>query len=77
MPDPTTAAGCLKAAMEALPRGDRAERDRLLDRSETLWRAENKASAIEKVLSVDFYVTRDGRAISSKRLAEANGVYRQ
>ncbi len=74
MSDPATSAECLRAAFGALLEGDTVERDRLCRRAEELQAAETKAAAVAKVLSVDFYVTRAGVAIPTKRMAKAAGV---
>ena len=69
-----TSEAALKGAFEALLRGDLAERDRLCDRAEALIKAEQRSSAIESVLSVDFYVDTRGRAVSSKAMARSIGM---
>jgi hypothetical protein len=59
----------LSAAFQALLRGDTAERDRLCKEAERALKQEEmneRARAVAKVLSVDFYVKIDGTAISSK-----------
>lgn len=64
----------LRAAFQALLRGDTDERDRLCKEAEISLKREEmneKARAVAKVLSVDFYVTADGRAISSKAMYSA------
>ena len=73
MTDPSTAAGCLQAAWAALSRGDEAERDRLCQRAKLLVAAENRAAAIERVMTVDFYVTAAGVAIKTTTMARAAG----
>lgn len=69
-----TSEGCLKGAWAAILRGDYAERDRLCDRAKTLVEAERVANAIERVLLVDFYVSTDGRAVSSREMARQAGA---
>jgi hypothetical protein len=70
----TTSDACLKGAWDALLKGDTAERDRLCERAKMLMEAEKMANAIEKVMSIDFYVKPNGVAISSKIMAKAAGV---
>jgi hypothetical protein len=65
---------CLKAAMQALLRGDIAERDRLCDAAEKATQREEmeeKARATAKILTVDFYVHADGRAVETKKMYAA------
>lgn len=71
----TTSEACLKGAFEALLKGDTDERDRLCERAKVILEAETSANAIQKVLSIDFYVKKDGVCISSKTMAKAAGVY--
>lgn len=71
---PKTSDNCLRAAMQALVRGDTAERDRLVRRGEMLMRAEEQCAAVARVLSVDFYVDSRGRAFPSATMARAAGV---
>lgn len=74
MTNPTTAKDCLRDAMQAILRGDYAERDRLCKRAQALLAAEDHAAAIERVMAVDFYVTRRGTVIPVQRMAQAAGV---
>lgn len=74
MGDPTTTEECLRQGFAALLRGDTAERDRLVRRAEKLMEAEHYAGAVERVLTVDFYVSRRGVAYRSTDLARAAGV---
>lgn len=69
---PTTSEECVRQAWAALLRDDTAERDRLVKRAERLLVAEQRAAAVERVLSVDFYVTRTGRVIPTKMMARAS-----
>lgn len=69
-----TSREALQGAFAALLRDDLEERDRLCERAEILMKAEQKAAAVEKVLSVDFYVTMNGICVPTKRMAKAAGV---
>ena len=69
-----TSTSTLQAAFAALLRGDTAERDRLCERASVLIVAEERASAMQRVLSIDFYVTASGVAVPTKRMAKAAGV---
>jgi hypothetical protein len=69
-----TARECLQAAFEAIKRSDYAERDRLCDRANRLVAAEDAAAAVERALSVDFYVNRKGVAIPTLTMAKAAGA---
>jgi len=69
-----TAEGCLRGAWDALLRGDYGERDRLCDRAKRLAEAEQYASAVEKVMSIDFYVTPRGVSIPTLTMARAAGA---
>lgn len=69
-----TAKECLQAAFQAVLRGDTGERDRLCERGKVLLEAEHKASAIQRVMAVDFYVTARGVAVPTVRMARAAGV---
>jgi hypothetical protein len=70
----TTSQDCLRGAWAALLRGETGERDRLCARAEKLLEAERMASAVEKVLAVDFYVDRKGRSFPSREMAARAGV---
>lgn len=72
--DPTTSSDCLRDAFQALLLGDTAGRDRLCERATALAEAEQHASAVERVLTVDFYVTRNGAAVPTLAMARAAGV---
>jgi hypothetical protein len=48
MTNPTTSDECLKAAFQALLRGDLAERDRMCDRGKRLIEAERKGGCYRK-----------------------------
>lgn len=61
----------MKAAWQAILAGDYTERDRLCERTRRLMPAEHVANAVERVLSVDFYVTARGTAIPTPLLAKA------
>ena len=63
----------MKAAFDALLRGDRAERDRLCARAEKLLAAETHGAKVQKALTIDFYVNRRGTAYSSRAMARAAG----
>lgn len=65
---------CMKAAWQAILRGDYAERDRLCERAKSLIEAEQTASAIQRMLAVDYYVTASGTAVPTARMAKAAGV---
>ena len=69
-----TASDCLRAAYQAILRGDYAERDRLCDRAEQFADDEHIASATQRVLAVDYYVARSGTAILTKAMAKAAGA---
>lgn len=71
--DPATSDDCLRAAFAALVRGDTRERDRLCARAEILIKAEQHADAVQRAMSVDFYVSRKGIAIPVKLMARAAG----
>lgn len=73
MTQPTTSGDCLKAGWAALLKGDTAERDRMVARARTLMAAEDHAARVERVLSVDFYVTARGTAVPTKTMAQAAG----
>lgn len=62
------------AEQPALLRGDTAERDRLVRRAEQLMKAEHYGDAVQRVLTVDFYVNRRGVAYRSIDLARAGGI---
>lgn len=64
----------MKAAFQAILRGDYAERDRLCERAKVLIAAEGAATAVERVLSADFYVSRNGIAIPTLKMAAAAGA---
>lgn len=70
----STSEACLKAAWQALLRGDCTERDRLCERAKILLDAENKAAAVERVMAIDFYVRPNGVCVSTKAMARAVGV---
>lgn len=74
MTDESTSATCLQSAFQALLRGDYAERDRLCERASRLMVAERNALAMERVLAVDFYVTRHGVAVPTTTMAKAAGA---
>jgi hypothetical protein len=74
MTDPSTSADCIRAAWTALTKGNKAERDRLLDRAKLLLAAEENSSAVQRVLAVDFYVTARGVAYPSINMARAAGL---
>lgn len=69
-----TTTECMKAAFEAICRGDYAERDRLIERVRVLDKAEREAAAITKVMLIDFYVTRAGVSIPTVVMAKAAGA---
>ncbi len=69
-----TSTDCMRAAFQAVLRGDYAERDRLLDRARALISAEGQAAAMERVLAVDFYATRGGTIIPTKLMAARAGA---
>lgn len=69
-----TSGDCMRAAFQAILRGDYAERDRLCERSKTLIAAERYSNAVEKVLAIDFYVTGQGTAIPVMAMARAAGA---
>lgn len=69
----TTSEQCLKAAFQALLKGDTKERDRLCDRAKELLKAEQHAATIQQILNVDFFVFINGQAVSSKTMARAAG----
>lgn len=69
-----TSDGCMKAAFQAILRGDYAERDRLCARAKALIAAEGEAAAVERVLSADFYVSRNGIAIPTLKMAAVAGA---
>lgn len=69
-----TSDGCMKAAFQAILRGDYAERDRLCERAKSLIAAEDHAAAVERVLSADFYVSRNGIAIPTLKMAAVAGA---
>lgn len=73
MPE-TTSQECLRAAYQALRRGDTVERDRLCARATTLLHVERHAGAVEKILAIDFYVNGRGVAIPTQTMARAAGV---
>lgn len=56
-----TSADCMRAAFAAILKDDYAERDRMCDRAAKLMEAERHADALQRVLSVDFYVDSLGR----------------
>lgn len=70
----TTSQGCIKGAWDAILRGDYTERDRLCERGKKLAEAENYAAAVEKVMKVDFYVTRRGISIPTMTMTKAAGA---
>lgn len=70
----TTSKESLKAAWGALLRGDMAERDREVERGRMLLEEEHKADAIQKLLAVDFYVTKSGSVIPTATIAKAANV---
>ncbi len=72
---PNTSEGCLRAAYQALLRGDTAERDRLCKRAEALLQAEHYASAVERLLAKDFYITPSGVCIPTEKMAKSAGVF--
>lgn len=74
MTDTTTSQACLQAAFQALLHGNTAERDRLCERAKALLDAEHKASAVERIMAVDFYVTAHGEAVPTKAMAQAAGA---
>lgn len=74
MTETTTSEACLRAAFQALLHGDTAERDRLCERAKVLLDAEHKASAVERVMAVDFYVTPSGEVVPTKAMARAAGA---
>ncbi len=74
MTEPRTSQECIQHAFAALLRGDTGERDRLCKRGGTLLKAEEYADAVQRVLAKDFYVTPEGVAIPTKRMAKAAGV---
>lgn len=69
-----TSEGCMRLAFQAIQRGDCAERDRLCERAQGLIAAEREASAMERVLAVDFYVTRHGVAVPTTHMAAVAGA---
>ncbi len=69
-----TSDGCMRLAFQAILRGDTAERDRLCERARVLIAAEGQAEAVERVLAVDFYVTRAGVVVPTTRMAAAAGA---
>lgn len=74
MSEPATSKESLRAAFNALLRGDTTERDRQLARAKTLIAAERYADAVTRVLSVDFYVKKDGTVIPTKCMAKVVGA---
>ena len=74
MMDETTSQACLRAAFQAILRGDTAERDRLCQRGGSLEEAEAKAAAVERVLGVDFYVTTSAIVIPTVLMAKGVGI---
>ena len=71
----STSSDCLRAAFQAILRGDYAERDRLCERAKKLEEAERYAHAVEKIAAVDFYVTPLGIAIPTTKMMKAAKVY--
>lgn len=69
-----TSDGCMRLAFQAILRGEYAERDRLCERARALIAAEGKASAVQRLLSADFYVTRSGVTIPTLKMASVAGV---
>lgn len=69
-----TSQDALRGAWEALLRGDTKERDRLCERGNRLLQADDEAAAVQKLLSVDFYVRPNGTAYSSRLLAKTAGA---
>ena len=69
-----TSDGCMRLAFQAILRGDYTERDRLCQRAQALISAEREAHAVERVMSVDFYVTRFGVSIPTKHMARVAGA---
>lgn len=72
--DETTSAGCLRAAFQGILREDYAERDRLCERAKALIAAEGEAAAVERILSADFYVSRNGIAVPTLKMAAVAGA---
>lgn len=65
----------LRAAMQALIRGDTDGRDRLCREAERALEQEEmdeKGRAVAKILTVDFYVKSDGTAIETKKMYAAS-----
>ena len=69
-----TTEDCMKAAWQAILKGDYAERDRLCERAKILLEAENNAYKVERALSVDFYVSNIGECIPIKIMTKAANV---
>ena len=69
-----TSDGCMRLAFQAILRCDYEERDRLCDRAKLLIKAEGEASAMERVMAVDFYVTCGGCVIPTARMAKVAGA---
>jgi len=66
-----TSEDCIRGAWQALLRGDLAERDRLCARVKQLIEAERYNDAVERIMSVDFYVTSQGVVIPTPMMAKA------
>jgi hypothetical protein len=69
-----TSKECMRGAFAAILRGDTAERDRLADRAKVLLAAEMQADTLQRVMSIDFFVTAGGLAIPSVMMAKAARV---
>lgn len=69
-----TSDGCMRLAFEAIRLNDTAERDRLCDRARALIAAEGQAEAVQRLMEVNFFVTRTGVCISTTAAAKAAGV---
>lgn len=70
----STSDSCMRAAFQAILRGEYAERDRLLARARLLIDAENRAAKIEEVLAIDFFVNSRGTVYSTQAMAKAAGA---
>jgi hypothetical protein len=64
----------LQAAWAALLRGDTLERDRQCERAKHLNEAEVYAAAMQRALSIDFYVNTRGVAYPARELARRAGA---
>ena len=69
-----TSKECMRGAFAAILRGDTAERDRLADRAKVLLAAEMQADTLQRVMSIDFFVTAKGLAIPTAVMMKRIGA---